>query len=515
MKNKNLAISAVLAVVAVFLLNFIFYFGFIRFDLTANKIYSLSKASKKIISKFDDYILIRAVFSKTLPEQFKFIRLYVEDILKEYRIYSRGKIKYEFIDPTQPKAKLKESDVYSMGIMPVEFSILQKDKFEVKKGYMGLAMLYKGKKEVIPVVNNVETLEYDITSALKRLTLTERKKIGVLSLHKCDTFSDEEFEQVKDKLNKFYDFKNVEISSDSLKDLDALIVTSPKENFSPFELFLLDQFILLGKPVAFLLPKYNISTQTFFANKIVSNVFDLVSNYGVDVEDGLIVDYQCQKIGITSRQGFIVMQQIVDYPLMPRITKINQTHPLVKDLSQIVMSFCSPISIKQGVENISYSILFETSKYSFVKKDIYSVNPLIFDFTQPKDAKKGPFIVGLELKGKFKSFYFEEDKFKQLNLKDIKDYLKESKDNSRILIFSSSDFIYRQPEFLANIVDYLAQEEDILAIRNKQINLPPLKEINPTLKVAYRYFVTLFPSFLVLFFGIYRWYLRKTKAVVL
>ncbi|MFN3550362.1 MAG: GldG family protein [Endomicrobiia bacterium] len=513
MKKDFIILNIIFAVVSVIILNIIFYFGFIRFDLTRNKIYSLSEASKKIISKFDDYILIRAVFSKTLPEQFRFVKLYVEDLLKEYKIYSKGKIKYEFIDPQQVNAKISEQEVYSMGIYPIEFTMLEKDKFEVKKGFMGIAMLYKGNKEVIPVVNNIENLEYDITSSLKKLTSKEKKVIGILKSAKSKVF-EEEFLEFKTQMSKFYDFKEIEISSSTLNDVEGLLIVSPKENLKEEELFYLDQFILSCKPVAFLLNRYDVDFNTFFVRKINSNIFDLINHYGVEIQEGLIVDPQCQKISLTMKQGFIIMQNILDYPFIPIITQINKNSYLVKDLSQVVLPFVSPIKMKENLENVSYTILFETSKKSFVKKDIYSVNPLNDYFKMPKDAQRGPFIVGVELKGKFKT-YFDGEKIKNLKFK-IENYLAEScKENSRIIVISTGEFMDKEEVLIGNIIDYLAQDYELLSIRSKKISLSPIKEISSGLKILYRYFITLFPPFIVLFFGLYRWYLRKNKFVVL
>lgn len=515
-KIDSLILNIFFAVVSVIILNIIFYFGFVRFDFTYNKIYSLSKASKKIISKFDDYILIRAIFSKTLPDQFRFVKLYLEDLLKEYRVYSKGKIKYEFIDPNQPNAKISEQEVYSMGLYPIEFTMLEKDKFEVKKGFMGLAMLYKNNKEVIPVVSNIENLEYDITSALKKLTLKEKKAIGIVKNAKSKTLEREEFFELRTNLSKFYDFEEVEVSSTTLQNVEGLLMISPKENFTEEQLFYLDQFILSGKPVVFLLSKYDISLQTFLVRKINSNIFDLVNHYGVEIQDGLISDYQCQKISLAMRQGFFIMQNIIDYPFIPIITQINKNNYLVKDLSQVTLPFVSPISMRQNLENVSCTILFETSKKSFLKKDIYSVNPLNIDFKMPKDAQKGPFIVGVELKGKFKS-YFDDEKIKSLKFKVesyIKETLQEAKE-SRIIVIPTGEFVDKEQVLLGNIIDYLAQDYELLSIRSKRIALSPIKEISPNFKILYRYFITLFPPVLFLFFGLYRWYLRKNKVVLL
>jgi len=503
------------SIITVILLNLIFYFGLFRFDFTKNKIYSLSKPSKKLVSSLEEPVHVRAIFSKVLPEQFKFIRLYVEDLLKEYRQTSRGKIKFEFIDPLQPNAKLSPQEVQSMGILPIEFSVVEKDKFEVKKGYMGVALLYKDKKEVIPVISNIEMLEYDITSAIKRLTMKQKKIVGVVNVHRCDTLSAEDYTEFKEQIQKLYEIKQVDISSTSLNQTDALLVISPKENFDDKELFFLDQYILSGKPCAFLIDRYNINIQSFWATKIYSNIFDFISNYGVEFfDEGLVADYQCQKVSLRTQQGFFIMENIVDYPFMPIITALNKEHPLTKNLSQVVLPFVSPIKIKPNLKDISYTILMETSKYSFLKKDIFSINPLTIDFRMDKSAQKGPFIVGVELKGKFTSYFSDDEKFNKLQI-NVAERLKESKTDSRILIFSSGFFTRREFTLLGNIIDYLLQEYELVSIRSKKVVPSAMKAVPDIVKILYRYFIMFFPPTVVIILGILRWYFRKTKPIIL
>jgi len=508
-------VTIIFSIVTVILLNLIFYFGFFRLDLTKGKIYSLSKPSKKLVSSLDEPVYIRAIFSKVLPEQFKFIRIYVEDLLKEYRQASRGKFKFEFIDPLQPNAKISQQEVHSMGIPPIEFSVVERDKLEVKKGYMGLALLYKDKKEIIPVINNIEMLEYDITSAIKRLTMKQKKVLGVVNVHRCDSLTNEDYYEFKEQIQKLYDIKQVELSSTSLQQIDALLVISPKENFDDKELFFLDQYILSGKPCAFLIDRYNINIQSFWATKIYSNIFDFISHYGIEFfTDGLIADYQCQKVSLRTQHGFLVMESIVDYPFMPIITNINQNHPLTKNVSQTVLPFCSPLKIKSGLKDITYSILMETSKYSFLKKDVFSINPLTVNFKTDKSTQKGPFIVAVELRGKFSSYFSDDEKFKKLQL-DIPERIKESKTESRILVFSSGFFAQKEFTLLGNIVDYLLQEYEIVSIRSKKVVPSAIKPVADVIKILYRYFIMFFLPAVVIFAGVIRWYLRKTKVVII
>ncbi len=515
---QNIIINIVFAVLAVIFVNLIFYFGFLRFDFTSNKIYSLSKSSKKLLKNLDDYILIRAIFSKELPEQYKFIRLYVEDMLKEYKAYSRGKVKFEFIDPMEPKSKIKPQEAYSMGIAPIRFTTLARDKYEMKEGFMGIAMLYRDNKEVIPVVNNIETLEYDITSAIKRLTTKTKKVVGLLTGHGENTLISEETQQIRTQLEKLYEIKSINIKEqDVLSSVDGLIIIGPKENFEDKELFYLDQYILSGKPVAFLLNKYEINTRYFYARKINSNIFNFLSNYGINIKDGLIVDPQCQKIALRMQQGFFVIENILDYPFMPIITKLNKEHPIVKDLGQVVLPFVSPIEIKVDTKDVNYSILLETSKSSFLKKDVYTISPIASDFRPDKDSLRGPFIVAAEFRGKFKT-YFNKEQLDKLKLSTTTKILTETDTKvkeSRIIVVASDEFVDKEVALLANIIDFVAQDYELLTIRSKKVLLKPLRQIPAGIKIVYRYFITLSLPCLIILAGLYRWYYRKNKVLVI
>lgn len=511
---RNVTISVILATISVILINLIFYYGFVRFDFTSNRVYSLSKVSKKILKQLDDNVLIRAVFSRELPEQYRFNKLYVEDMLKEYRTYSHGKVRYEFIDPTDPKAKIKHHEVLQMGIAPLRFQILAKDKYEIKEGFMGIAMLYGDNREVIPVVSNIETLEYDITSAIKRLSMKTKKVIGIVTGHQENTLSGERFAQIRSQLTKLYDLKTINLKEDSdLSSVDALLIISPKTNFEDKELFLVDQFILSGKPVAFLLDSYDIDTQNFWARKIYSNIFDLLSSYGIRFKEGLVVDPQCEKVALRMQQGFFIVENIVDYPFMPIITQMNKTHPVVKDLGRVVLPFVSPMEVKAD-QDINYTTLLETSKYSFLKKDIYSVNPMMVNFRPGKESLKGPFVVAADLRGKFKSYIASnKEKMKALKLPSTYYVLSETeeKKESRIIVFSTAEFIDNELALLGNIVDFIAQDYDLSTIRSKKVGLQPLRQLSYGVKLIYRYFIILFlPAFTILV-GLYRWYLRKSR----
>ena len=170
--------ATLLLIVAILLvLNLISVNLFARLDLTEGKVFSLSKASKDVVRSLDDRLIIRMYFTKDLPPPYNSHARYLKDQLEEYSAYAGGKLKLEMIDPG---SEGKELEAQRYGIPPLQVNVVEDDKIEIKKVYMGLVLLFEDKKEVIPVVQTVSGLEYELTSAIKRLSARMLPSIGFL-----------------------------------------------------------------------------------------------------------------------------------------------------------------------------------------------------------------------------------------------------------------------------------------------------------------------------------------------
>ena len=174
-KQKSQTVIRIALILGILIvLNFISIRLFGRLDLTSQGVYTLSDASKKLVGSLDDRITVKAYFTEDLPSPYNDNRRAVLDILNDYKAYSKGNLQYEFINPQGEKG---EQDAQAQGIAPVQVQVVNEDKMEVKRGYLGLVMLFEDRKEVLPVIQNLSSLEYDISSAIKRLTNKTKKKI--------------------------------------------------------------------------------------------------------------------------------------------------------------------------------------------------------------------------------------------------------------------------------------------------------------------------------------------------
>ena len=139
--KKSFLVYTVILVASLVFLNLISRNIFKRFDLTDTQMYSLSSSSQSVISKIDDLMTIKVYFSNDLPGNYANNRRYLQDILEEYIAYSKGNLRFEFIDPSSDEDM--QLAAQRAGIQPVQLQVIENDKVEVKRVYMGLSILYQ------------------------------------------------------------------------------------------------------------------------------------------------------------------------------------------------------------------------------------------------------------------------------------------------------------------------------------------------------------------------------------
>jgi gliding-associated putative ABC transporter substrate-binding component GldG len=366
MKERKFQIFIRLAVVVgiLILLNFISIRLFGRLDLTAQGVYTLSDASKKLIGSLDDRVTVKAYFTEELPSPYNNNRRAVLDILNEYKAFAKGNLQYEFINPQGEKG---ERDAQQQGIAPVQVQVVNEDKLEVKRGYLGLLMLFEDRKEVIPVVQNLSSLEYDISSALKRLTSKAKKKIGYTTGH--GEAEPSSLRQVFQAITSQYDLLPVDLTKGEPvpNDLTALLVIAPQARFQDSAKYQIDQFLMRGGKVAFLLNRINASLQNRMGQPLDLGLDDLLRQCGARVNPDLVRDIQCANISVMQQQGGMTFQSQVPFPYIPIASDFNPNNPIVKDLQSIIFPFVSSIDTgSASAQGLKAEMLIRSDRKSVV-----------------------------------------------------------------------------------------------------------------------------------------------------
>ncbi len=519
MKNKTLKSQTLLRVVIVLviliLVNIISIRIFGRLDVTRNRVFSLSDASKELMRNLDDKVTVRAYFTEDLPAPYNNNRRTLLDELNEYKAYARGNLQYEFVDPSGEKA---EQDAQQQGIAPVQVQVVKEDKFEVKKAYMGMVFLYEDKKESIPVIQNTGTLEYDISSTIKRLTSKGRKKLGFLNGQGEPAMS--ELTHVQELLSKQYDIVPVDVSKGNAvpADVAALVVDAPTGRFPDPIKFQVDQYIMRGGKVAFLLNKVDANLQNKFGRPLDLNLDDLLEAYGVRVNTDLVRDAQCANISVMQQQFGFNIQSQVPFPYLPLVSNFSKGSAMVKDLQGMILVFASSVdTVNAASRGLQAEVLVRSSKQSGRQTGQFMYDPLERYTREMFTEKEIPLAVLVE--GSFHSAFSGKSvpiDTAAASLPPTTSPLTTSS-ATRVVVVGDGDFIrdqYGNREnltFFANMVDYLMDDAGLITIRSKELANPPLEQVSDGTKKALKVADLVLPPALVLGYGLVRWRMRKAR----
>ncbi|MBI3661783.1 MAG: GldG family protein [Acidobacteria bacterium] len=521
--GKNLrkglgSLTAVPLLIAIVIaVNLIGLFIFTRFDLTQAHLYSLSPASRHLAESLDDPIVVKLYFSEDLPAPYNANARYLKDQLYEYRAYSGGKLHFEFIDPTKTD---REKEAQGLGIPPMQVQSYEKDKVELKKVYMGVAFLYADKHEIIPVVQSTSNLEYEISSAIRKITARTVPVVGFLSGHGEPALSDQ-MQTVSQSLQQLYDTRAVSIRPGRLIDstISTLLIIGPADSIKAWDQYAIDQFLMHGGKLGVFYDPVSTDLQKQEATDRHTNWPGFLAHYGIRVTSGLVLDTRCAKIGVTQTQGFIRFQNVVEYPFMPEVHRFNKDVLIGKDLEQVDFPFVSPLdtTLADSVGAAFHPICW-SSEHTGLRRMPYYISPMQ-PFEKASFDRKGQVLAGV-IQGAFTSAFTQGPPADSgVNTATLPPTLSKIED-SRIVVIGDADFCSDQGvrsgsnlEFFMNIVDWLSQEEGLITIRSRDVTTRPLVEVSDGTKQLIKYANVFGPPFLVIVFGVWRWQSRRRRKL--
>ena len=517
--GSSAALGALLSLGVLAFLNLVSWRLHLRADLSEGRVYSLSAGSKRILSGLGDPVDVSAYFSKELPPQFAASRAYLQDLLSEYRSASRGQVRFRFVDADLDEAAKREA--LGQGIAPVQFNVVSREKYEVRDGFMGLAIRCADRKEVLPVVSKPESLEYDLTSAIVRLTQARKKVLGMLSSHGAlglERLAPGALEE----LRRHYDLRPVDLNA--LKpgaavpsDVEALLALGPQERLSEGALYALDQFLLSGRPLGLALDAKRADFSSFMAAPLDTGLPEWLARQGIELRPELVLDSQCQKVQLTQNRGWFMMSSILEYPPFPVATDLDGAHPLTRGLNALTFPLAAPVSAERAAGSVS--ALARSSKRSWLRSAwsrgrVCDIRPGQ-DFSPAEGDPRGPFTLAVAVEGPFTSGFAPPLKLPAGA--DPKAFLAKSARPGRLFVAGTSRFA--SPDmpageagmiFLLNLADWLALEGDLAGIRSKTSVFRPLSEVSAPAKALLRWANLVGPSAFVILFGLHR--LRRRRA---
>jgi gliding-associated putative ABC transporter substrate-binding component GldG len=502
------------------LLNIVSIRIFGRLDVTRSGLFTLSDASKELMRSLDDRVTVKAYFTEDLPAPYNNHRREVLDQLNEYRAYARGNLQYEFIDPSDEKT---EQEAQQQGVAPVQVQVVKEDKFEIKKGYLGMVFLYEDRKEVLPVVQNTSGLEYEISSTIKRLTTTTRKKLGFLTGQGEPGLN--EMNRVLELLRRQYEVTTVDLTRNAPvpQDVAALMVIAPNQPLPDHVRFQIDQYLMRGGRVAFLLNAVDATLQNRFGRALELGMGDLLGTYGLRLNTDLVRDVQCASISIVQQQMGFSIQSQVPFPYLPLASAFSEGSMMVKDLQGVVLFFASSVDTAGvSARGLNSEFLMRSSPRSGRMTGMFMYDPMA-RFTDADFTEKGiPLAVSISgpLHSAFAGKPVPSDTTAG-SAPPASSPLPMATD-ARIILVGDGDFMRDQYlgnrdnlTLFANMADYLADDAGLISIRSKDISMPPLQQVSDGAKRTIKYGTLIVPPLLIVGYGLLRWRMRLARRKAL
>jgi len=518
------AIKTLLILGILLVINAISLYRFKRWDLTERKQYTISDVSIDAVRSLDDPVFIRCFFSGKLPPFLRSVKQEVLDLLVEYQSHAGNKINVEVIDPTDDlKLQLRAK---GLRIPEVQFSVIEENKVQLLNAYFGIAVEYETEDAVIPLITTTSTLEYDLTSAIKKVTNPEVKTIAFLTGHgERNIYKD--YKTITTELLKHYKLMEVDTrAGEAVADeVDTLIIARPID-ITERDKYEIDQFLMRGGKLVFLLDTVEFTGVTLDTRLIPNNLYDLLGYYGIEIPYDIVLD---AKFNAPTTFQSDLTQFKVNYPFWPMITSrhMNRTNPATTRLESIVFPWTSPVFFAPEYQpKVEFTSLANTGPQAWTEGGTENNLKPRQAYPPPKDqTPRSLCVVGI-LSGRFKSFFAE----KPIPLPDEK-YRKEGSGEDRepekilmsppthIVAIGSSRFIMNHyltlfpsnKDFFLNLVDWLNSGEDLISIRSRHSFDRPLEKTSASKKTMLKYANIFSVSILVMVFGLVRW-LWKRRA---
>jgi ABC-2 type transport system permease protein len=568
--RKGNMVQLLLGLAIILLVNLISYFLFTRIDLTAERRYSLSKATKQLLKNSHDVIFFKVYLEGDLPPGFRRLANETREMLDEFRAYNPN-IRYQFVNPSEnPNAK-ERIDTYKLleeqGLQPTNLRVNKKGEASQLIIFPGCMVTYKGRQAPVQLLmtqlgqdpqkvlnNSIQALEYNLASAIEKLSARLKPQIAFLEgqgeLPRPDNVDFEsalsEYYTVdRVTLNQKINALAIRMKTDSVTEqfvnkYRAIIIDKPVKPFDEKDKFIIDQFIMRGGKVLWMvnpvfasmdsLEKY--SSTIGIVNDI--NLEDLLFSYGVRLNDNLLMDLNALSIPmVTGKVGDQPQIEYFPWYFFPILTP-TISHPIMNGLNAVKSEFISSVDTVGTHTAVKKTVLLTTSPYTRI------VNaPVLIDLDilrkepDPQMFNRGPQPVAVLLEGEFVSAFQFRLPPEISGSKDIGFRGKSKK--TRMVVIADGDmarnqFHYRDgyalplgydqytrqtfgnKDFLMNVMNYLCDDSGLISVRSRELKLRLLDSSKVAgQRVFWQLLNVLLPLFLVAGFGVGKYALRRRR----
>jgi len=552
------------------LINVISGFLYLRLDLTSENRYSLSEPTEELLKNLDDQVYVSVYLEGNFPASFKRLRNETREMLDEFATTSGGNLDFDFVNPSE-SPDMKERDrvyrnLYDKGLRPTDLEIKDEDGISKKIVWPGAIISYGDKETAVQLLKSqfgaapeialnqsIESLEYELAAAIKRITDPKKQKIAIIEGHgELNKF--ETADAVR-SLREFHEVERVAIKGDIralakrsfidsstarvVNKYDLIIIADPDSAFSEKDKFIIDQYVMYGGKVMWMIDPVAASMDslrnknTLLAIPRDLNLADQHFQYGVRFNQDLVQDLRAAPIPIVSGQyGDQVKTQLYPWLFFPLLISKNN-HPINKNIDVVRAQFASTIDLV-GNDELKKTVVLSSSEKTKVQRAPTRVSLNMLSYEPPVEQfNKKNLPIGVLVEGSFKSIYTNRMTPNMYTSGEI-NYREKGRESMQLFIADgdliknrynpeSNEFyalgmdkytkqVYGNKDFFLNAVNYMLDESGIILSNTKSFKIRLLnREMIAQNRLLLQLLNTALPIGLVLIFGLVFGLVRRRK----
>ena len=496
-----------------------------HWDLTEEKRFTMTEPTKRQLHDLKDVVFVRVFLDGKFPASFKRLQGATREMLDDFHAMNPY-VEYKFEDPsvggTLEERKRHYEELAKEGLVPTRLRLVNdKEKTEqyifpfAEFNYRNRKVIVKllendvpGQNQEVSINNSVSLLEYKMSNAIQKLLKNDRPNIIFTEGH--DELKKEETADLEQTLRAFYDTGRMNLDSvlnipfkDSMKRVDILVVAKPKTAFSEKQKFQIDQYVMQGGKVIWLIDRLTAElsdmqkTGQMVPVEYPLNLEDLLFRYGVRIDPKLVLDMESSrlpmKVGMTGNQPQMELFQWFYFPIVAPSSK----HPIVRSLDRVWLQFPSPIdTIRTTKGNVRKSIILTSSKHARLQATPTTLNFEILRYpVDPSKFDKPNIPLAVMLEGEFPSLFENRVTPEQLAMmQQLGLTFTPLSKETKMLVVSDGDvarneydarqgallplgynrfdnYKFANKDFLMNAIEYMLDDKGIIEARGKEVKL--------------------------------------------
>jgi len=531
--------------------------SFFRLDLTAERRFSLNEVSRKLVKNLDKPITITFYLDGELSSGFRKLQKSVREKIADYNAYSSQTINLFVVDPYQITDVNQREKLFSAladkGLQPTDIRQNTEQGTVTRRIFPGAIIEYGEKIKGVNLLknnpvhyevnlnNSIESLEYEFTSAFSELMSTEKQTVAFLTGQ--GELNEYETHDFTETLSEKYTVMQVspEMLASKGRQIKALIVSNPTQKFSEKDKFFIDQYLMGGGRIMWLIDPVSVSLDSLSTGNMTLafprnlNLDDQLFRYGIRLNSNLVQDVECLLIPVnTAPDGTPAKFTPSPWYYSPLLTP-SENHVISRNINRVKAEFVSSLDTVGKNNQLRKTIILSTSAYSLVtlapvEVSLASVNnpPDRRLFRQPSQP------VGVLIEGVFQSV-FKNRMVESLGVQASG--VKSESEPTRMIVFSDGNLMANQfringgvPEFmplgydrlskqtfgnkafLLNTVNYLCDDDGIMTLRSREFKIRLLDKVRlKESKLYWQMINVLVPLFVIFIFGAVYIYFRRRK----